>query len=304
MKLDLQEIETYLRVVELGGVSRAAEDLALSKSVVSKRLSDLEQRLSATLLLRSTRKVTPTDTGLAFYQQAKEALLELSEAAEAAAFNDSSLCGRLNMLGPMSFGTLWLAPLIADFMRLHPQLEVSLYLEDRISDFEREGYDLCVRISRIGDSALIARKLASSARILCASPQYLQSRGSPQDVEALREHDCIGYINIASRQFWSFESEDEQGELANVAPRGRFSSNNGEVMREMVLAGEGLALLPSFLVHRQLRDGSLIEVLPQARPKPYSIYAMYPRSRRASRKVIALCEFLQQRLLDAPWDQH
>ena len=302
MKLDLQEIETYLRVVELGGVSRAAEDLALSKSVISKRLSDLEQRLGSKLLHRSTRKVTPTDTGLAFYQQAKQALLELSEAAEAAAFNDSGLCGRLNMLAPMSFGTLWLAPLIAEFMRLHPQLEVSLYLEDRISDFEREGYDLCVRISRIGDSALIARRLASSARILCASPEYLQRQGTPEDVEALREHDCIGYSNVASRQFWSFENDDEQGELASVAPRGRFSSNNGEVMRELVLAGQGLALLPSFLVHRHLKDGSLVEILPQARPKPYSIYAMYPRSRRASRKVVALCEFLQQRLLEPPWE--
>lgn len=302
MKLDLQEIETYLRVVELGGVSRAAEDLALSKSVISKRLSDLEQRLGSKLLHRSTRKVTPTDTGLAFYQQAKQALLELSEAAEAAAFNDSGLCGRLNMLAPMSFGTLWLAPLIAEFMRLHPQLEVSLYLEDRISDFEREGYDLCVRISRIGDSALIARRLASSARILCASPEYLQYRGTPEHVEALREHDCIGYSNVASRQFWSFENDDEQGELANVAPRGRFSSNNGEVMRELVLAGQGLALLPSFLVHQHLKDGSLVEILPQARPKPYSIYAMYPRSRRASRKVVALCEFLQQRLLEPPWE--
>ncbi|MBA1271781.1 LysR family transcriptional regulator [Stutzerimonas azotifigens] len=304
MKLDLQEIETYLRVVELGGVSRAAEDLALSKSVVSKRLSDLEQRLGAKLLHRSTRKVAPTDSGMAFYTQAKEALFNLGEAAEAAAFNDSGLCGRLHVLAPMSFGTLWLAPLIAEFMRQHPRLEISLHLEDRISDFEREGYDLCVRISRIGDSALIARKLASSARILCASPDYLQQRGAPENIEALRGHECIGYSNVSSRQFWSFENTDEQGELANVAPRGRFSSNNGEVMREVVLAGLGLALLPSFLVHHHLKAGSLIEVLPHARPKPYSIYAMYPRSSRASRKVAALCDFLQQRLVEPPWEQH
>ncbi|TBU89704.1 LysR family transcriptional regulator [Phytopseudomonas dryadis] len=303
MKLDLQEIETYLRVVELGGVSRAAEDLGLSKSVVSKRLSDLEQRLGAKLLHRSTRKVAATDNGMLFYRQAKEALLDLNEAAEAAAFNDSGLRGRLHMLAPMSFGTLWLAPLIADFMGQHPQLEVNLRLDDRISDFEREGYDLCVRVSRIGDSALIARKLASSARMLCGSPDYLERHGIPEHIEELHEHDCIGYSNVSSRKFWSFENADEQGELASVAPRGRFSSNNGEAMRELVLAGQGLALLPSFLVHHHLEAGSLIEVLPRARPKPYSIYAMYPRSSRASRKVLALCDFLQQRLLGAPWEQ-
>ncbi|WP_276487140.1 LysR family transcriptional regulator [Ectopseudomonas mendocina] len=303
MKLDLQEIETFLRVVELGGVSRAADDLALSKSVVSKRLSDLEQRMGVKLLLRSTRRVVPTDTGLAFYQQAKEALQELSEAAETASLHDRGLCGRLNVLAPMSFGTLWLAPLIARFMRLHPQLQISLYLEDRISDFEREGYDVCVRVSRIGDSALIARELARSARILCASPEYLQLHGTPENLEALHAHDCIGYSNVASRQFWSFQGEDEHGELSAAAPRGRFSTNNGEVMRELAAAGQGIALLPSFLIHQQLQDGSLIEVLPQARPKPYSIYAMYPRSRRASRKVLALCDFLQQSLVDAPWEQ-
>lgn len=302
MKLDLQEIETFLRVVELGGVSRAAENLALSKSIVSKRLSDLEKRLGAKLLHRSTRKVTPTENGQRFYLQAKSALRELGEAAEAAAFNDSGLRGRLHMLAPMSFGTLWLAPLLADFMQQNPQLEVTLHLDDRIFDFEREGYDLCVRISRIGDSALIARKLASSARILCCSPDYAARHGVPQRLEELLTHDCIGYSNVTSGQFWSFESRNSAGDLLTVAPRGRFSSNNGEVMREFALAGQGLALLPSFIVYRHLRDGSLIEVLPQARPQAYSIYAMYPRSSRASRKVLALCDFLQQRLANPPWE--
>lgn len=302
MKLDLQEIETYLRVVELGGVSRAAEDLALSKSVVSKRLSELEQRLGARLLHRSTRNVSPTDTGRLFYQQARSALHELRAAAETAALTDSGLRGRLRMLAPMSFGTLWLTPLLVAFMREHPQIGITLHLDDRISDFEREGYDLCVRISHIGDSALIARKLTSSRRVLCCSPNYAARRGIPQRLEELLEHDCIGYSNVSSGQFWSFESGDGTGEPLTFSPRGQFASNNGEVMREMALAGQGLALLPSFIVHRHLRDGSLLEVLPDSRAAPYSIYALYPRSSRASRKVLALCDFLQQRLAQPPWE--
>lgn len=302
MKLDLPEIETFLRVVELGGVSRAAEDLALSKSVVSKRLSDLEQRLGAKLLHRSTRKVGPTENGLSFYQQAKDALRDLHQAAESATFTDSGLRGRLHMLAPMSFGTLWLGPLIAEFMSLHAQLEVTLHLDDRISDFEREGYDLCVRISHIGDSALIARKLASSARVLCCSPDYAARHGVPRRIEELLAHDCIGYSNVIAGQFWSFDTCDSAGDLLSVAPRGRFASNNGEVMCTMALAGQGLALLPGFIAHRHLHEGSLLEVLPQARPPAYAIYALYPRSSRASRKVLALCDFLQQRLANPPWE--
>ena len=302
MKLDLQEIETFLRVVELGGVSRAAEDLALSKSVVSKRLSDLEQRLGAKLLHRSTRKVGPTENGLGFYRQAKDALRELQQAAEAATYTDSGLRGRLHMLAPMSFGTLWLAPLLAEFMALHPQLEITLHLDDRISDFEREGYDLCVRVAHIGDSALIARKLASSARLLCCSPAYAARHGVPQRIEELLEHDCIGYSNVVAGQFWSFDSRDASGDLLSLTPRGRFASNYGQAMCAMALAGQGLALLPSFIVQPHLRSGALLEVLPQARPPAYAIYALYPRSSRASHKVLALCDFLQQRLADAPWE--
>ncbi|GIZ11041.1 LysR family transcriptional regulator [Pseudomonas sp. NCCP-436] len=303
MNLDLAEIETFLRVVELGGVSRAAEDLGLSKSVVSKRLSDLERRLGAQLLYRSTRKVAPTDNGQLFYQSAKQSLQELEDAAATASAHEEGICGRLQILAPMSFGTQWLAPLMGGFMERYPGLEIGLHLEDRLNDFEREGYDLCLRISHIGDSALIARKLAGCARILCASPDYLQRHGAPQSLEALQQHHCIGYSNVTWRQFWSFGDSNGEELLSRIAPRSRFTSNNGEVMRELVLAGQGLALLPSFLIHQDLVSGALREILPEARPRPYSIYALYPRSRRASRKVLALCDYLHQHLAKAPWDQ-
>jgi DNA-binding transcriptional LysR family regulator len=301
MKLDLQEIETFIQVVELGSVSLAAERMNISKSVVSKRLSDLEKRLSANLLYRSTRKVIPTENGLQFYQQTKAAVADLSEAAQAATFIDSGLCGTLRVLAPMSLGTMWLVPRIAEFMQLHPHLQVNLQLDDRQTDFEREGYDLCLRVSRIRDSALIARQLANSPRHLCCSPQYLAQHGSPNVAADILDHTCIGYSNVPAAQVWSFHSTDNPNELISLSPRGRFTGNNGEAMRDMAVHGLGLAVLPEFIIYQHLANGSLISLEPGVRPIDDKIYALYPRSSRSSRKVLALCDYLQQSLLSAPW---
>lgn len=301
MKLDIQELETFIAVIEAGGVSRAAEAMSVSKSVVSKRLSDLEHRLNAKLLHRSTRRILPTDNGTTFYAHAKEALARLVEAAENAAFTDSGLHGRLNVLAPMSFGTTWLAPLVAQFMHINPHLEVNLHLDDRLLDFEPSGFDVCVRVTQLTDSTLIARRLADCERTLCASPSYLEQHGTPQTLDELAEHECILYSNISARQFWAFESAPSNKALPAL-PAGRLSSNNGEVMREMTLAGLGLALLPNFLIHQHLLRGELVPVLEQYRAQRYSIYAMYPRSSRASPKITALCDFLQQQLAEPPWE--
>ncbi|KRW62561.1 LysR family transcriptional regulator [Pseudomonas sp. TTU2014-080ASC] len=301
MRLDLQEIETFIQVVELGSVSQAAERLNISKSVVSKRLSDLERRLNANLLYRSTRKVTPTDNGVQFYQQSKAAISNLKEAAESATFIDSGLCGSMRVLAPMSLGTLWLAPRIAEFMKLHPRIRISLQLDDRLTDFEREGYDLCVRISRIGDSALIARPLSLSQRHLCCSPEYAAQNGTPGNISEIIDHSCIGYSNVPSTQVWSFQTIDPPNETFTLSPQGPFTTNNGEAMRDMVVQGMGLSVLPEFIIHRNLAEGSLISLEPGVRPIPDTIYALYPRSNRSSRKVLVLCDYLQQCLLSEPW---
>lgn len=301
MKLDIQEIETFLRVAELGSVSLAAQQLGVAKSVVSKRLSDLERNLGARLLFRSTRKVAPTDSGQRFYRQAKAALAELRDAAETVAAEDSSLVGSLRVLAPMSFGTLWLAPLIGDFMQQHPGLQVALHLDDRLTDFERQGYDLCLRVSRLRDSALIARQLADSPRILCCSPDYAARHGVPGNAAQILEHPCIGYSNVAASQVWSFRTLDGTDETISLAPQGRFSSNNGEVMRDMALRGLGLTVLPAFIVQRHIDDGTLLALEPGVRPTDDQLHALYPRSSRASRKVLALCDFLQRALAEQPW---
>ena len=298
MKLDLQEIETFFRVVELGSVSQAAQRLGLSKSVVSKRLSDLEKHLATQLLHRSTRRVTPTDTGLLFYEQARQALAQLTAAAETAASTEHSLRGHLRLLAPMSFGTLWLAPLLADFMAEQPELHVDLHLDDRRVDFEREGYDLCLRISRLGDSALIARKLAASPRVLCCSPGYAARHGVPASAAEVVRHPGIGYSNVSAGQVWTFQGD---GAPFSLTPQGRFSSNNGEVMCAMTVRGLGLAVLPRFIAQPALKRGALREIDIGATPVDDGIYALYPRAGRGSHKVTALCDFLQQRLASPPW---
>ncbi|WXL24851.1 LysR family transcriptional regulator [Ectopseudomonas mendocina] len=301
MKLDLQEIETFIQVVEHGSVSLAAEHINVSKSVVSKRLSDLEKRLNANLLYRSTRKVTPTENGRQFYKQSKAAIADLSEAAESAAFADSGLCGSMRILAPMSLGTLWLAPRVAEFMQLHPRIQINLQLDDRLTDFEREGYDLCLRISRIRDSALIARELSNSPRHLCCSPAYAEQHGVPLNAAEILDHPIIGYSNVSASQVWAFHSLDNPNELVSLSPQGRFTTNNGEVMRDMAVQGLGLSVLPEFIIHQQLANGSLITLEPGVRPVDDKIYALYPRSSRSLRKVLALCDFLQQSLMSAPW---
>ncbi|MGA4815826.1 LysR family transcriptional regulator [Pseudomonas aeruginosa] len=171
MSLRLEDIQAFLNVVELGSISAAAERMSLSKSVISKRVSDLERHLGVRLLYRSTRNVEPTEAGGFFYKSAKASLQDLNNAAESVALRENDLCGELRVMAPMSFGTLWLGPLVMEFMARNPRLEVVLQLDDRIVDFEKEGYDLAIRITRLQDSSLIARQLGTSRRVVCCSPE-------------------------------------------------------------------------------------------------------------------------------------
>jgi DNA-binding transcriptional LysR family regulator len=178
MRYKLEDIVTFLAVIEAGGLSAAAGRLNVTKSVVSKRVADLEVALGATLLRRFSRGVAPTDAGAAFYARARDILNHLEEAVEAAASDrQGELSGALRIAGPLSFGTLHLTPVLFGFLARHPRLELALHLNDRVIDVAREGYDLAVRIGRLKDSSLIARKLAVSRRVLCCSPSYAKRAG-------------------------------------------------------------------------------------------------------------------------------
>jgi DNA-binding transcriptional LysR family regulator len=300
MGYHLDDIAAFLQVIETGSISAAAERLGLSKSVVSKRITDLEAALGVELLHRSTRGVVPTDKGIAFHGRARGIMRELDEAAEEVADRENDLCGQLRITAPMSFGTMYFGPILFSFIARHPRLDLALNFDDRIIDLLGEGYDLAIRIARLPDSSLVARKLAVSRRIVCCSPGYAKQAGLPTTIQEIAQHACIGYANVHPSQLWQFEPD---GEVRSLMVRSRIVANSGEAMRDAAIAGLGLAVLPLFIAAAALRRGELIDALPAARPTPDPIYAVHPQTRHLSRKVRALIDHLVGALGgELPWE--
>ena len=302
MSLRTEEIEAYLLAVELGGISAAARHMGLSKSVVSKRISDLERELGASLLQRSTRRIQPSEGGRYFYEQARAAMSQLTQAAHSVSEAAREVCGEIRILAPMSFGTRWLSPLIAEFGKANPRLRLSLELDDRMVDLSYEGFDVAIRVTRLGDSSLIARKLAPSRRVLCCSPDYAARAGVPETLDDIGHHACLSYSNSSPGQIWALRSGEHDKDVKSITPRGIFTANNGEVLRDATLAGYGLAVLPRFIVWEDLQAGRLIEIQPGATPMEDGIFALYPRSAFGSAKLKALVQFLQTSLSPPPWE--
>ncbi len=302
MRYSFDNIAAFVQVVESGSISAAAVKLNLAKSVVSKRIADLEAELGVELLHRSTRGITATDKGIAFHKRAREIMRELDQAADEITDRGDDLCGQIRITAPMSFGTMYLGPLLFPFLSRHPRLEVALNLDDRRVDILGEGYDLAIRITRLRDSSLVARKLAPSRRIVCCSPDYAKQSGRPETIEDISRHSCIGYANTHSSQLWQFEPAQPGGEPRSLVIRSRIVANNGEAMRDAAIAGLGLAVLPVFIVAKALANGELINAVPEARPVDDTIYAIYPRTRHVSQKVRLIIDHFVQALADPPWE--
>jgi DNA-binding transcriptional LysR family regulator len=204
----------------------------------------------------------------------------------------------------MTFGTRYLGPVLAGFARDHPCLELALDLDDRMLDLVGNGYDMAIRIGRLRDSSLIARKFCLSRRVVCCSPAYAQARGLPTSIEDLSTHDCIDYANVHSRRLWQFEPSTPGGKPRSAITHSRIVANNGEAVRDMALAGLGLATLPLFIIAGPLREGTLIRALPSATPIPDTIYVVYPAMRHVPRKVRALIDHLVAAFTHAPpWER-
>lgn len=303
MKYRLDDILTFLQVMETGSISAAARQMGLSKSVISQRIADLEAALKTRLLQRSTRGAVPTETGIAFSRHARAAMRQLDQAAEEIAGQDGGLCGSLRVAAPMTFGTHYLGPALFSFIERHPQLQLALELDDRLADLST-GYDLAIRIGRLQDSSLAARKLATSRRMVCCSPAYARRAGLPATIEDLAGHACIGYTNVSPGRIWRFEPEKAGGPSRSLAIRSRIVANNGESMRDAAIAGLGISILPVFIIARALRDGRLVDALPGVRPLPDTIYALYPQNRYLPGKVRAVIDHLLAQFADAPpWER-
>lgn len=296
----LSAIEAFIAVVERGSFTAAAQALRLSRAMVSRHVQDLENRLGARLLYRTTRKVGLTEVGKVYYQRCVQLLADLVEADCVVGELQSEPRGLLRINAPMSFGTLHLAGAVADFAALHPQLSIDLTLNDRVVDLIEEGYDVAVRIGRLADSSLIARRLAPCRMVVCASPHYIARHGQPGHPTDLARHNCLTYAYLTPRDEWRFHGPE--GEVA-VRVSGTMSANNGEVLAAAARCGRGVAFEPSFIVGEDLERGRLVRLLPAYRPAEPSINAVYPHARHLSAKVRSFVDFLAGRFGDRPqWD--
>lgn len=285
----LEDMQIFTTTVDAGSFTAAADRLGLSKQFISRRIMALEERLGARLLIRTTRKLSITDTGRSYYERALKIIEEVDEAEQLVANQNATPRGSLRISAPMSFGTLHLGPAIARFMAQYPEVRIEMDLSDRFVDIVGEGYDMAVRIGQLNDSSLVARQIAPTQLVLCASPAYLKQRGVPKTPAELKAHDCLLYGHNRHVE-WMLS---DKGKPLLQPVTGRLRANNGELSRDAAIAGLGIALLPTFIVGEALREKKLKTVLDAYLPPPLGIYTVYPQHRQSSQTVKAFSEFLR-----------
>jgi DNA-binding transcriptional LysR family regulator len=299
---NLADIAVFVRVVERGSFTLAADDLGLSRAVVSKYLTRLEDRLGARLLHRTTRRLSLTEAGAALFEASRGAIERIEEAEAAVAQLQAKPRGRLRVSAPMSFGILQLGPAIADFSREHPEVTLDMRLDDRYVNLVEEGYDVAIRIGALTDSSLVARKLATTSCVACASPEYLAREGEPGTPADLAAHDCLIYSYLSTANVWRFTAPD--GREIPVAVAGSYRINNGIVLAEAAQAGHGILMAPTFYVGHLLREGRLRRILATYRLPELGIHAVYPQREHVPPKVRVFVDFFARRFGRKPeWER-
>ncbi|EAZ89683.1 transcriptional regulator [Crocosphaera chwakensis CCY0110] len=289
-------MRAFTYVIEEGSFAAAARKMKLSRSAVNKLVINLENYLGVQLLYRTTRQVTPTATGQAFYERCLEILSNLEEAELAVSQQQNEPLGSLKINAPMSFGITRLGTIIAKFMTRYSKIKIQLTLEDRFIDPISEGYDLVIRIGSPPQSPnLFVRKITTIARVICASPHYLKTNGIPEKISELKQHSCLHYGYLLSGTQWQFIY---QGKQENITIEGSFCSNNGEVLRDAALQGLGIVILPDFIVNQYLESGDLQIILSSYKIPELDLSIIYPINRHLSTKIKLFIEFLQQSLMN------
>src|SRR3954470_6504192 len=293
--VDLLDVLAFVRVVETGAFSRAAERMGMAKSIVSRRVARLEELLGARLLTRSAQGASPTDVGQAYFERASNILAELEAAEEVVAEAVTQIAGPIRLSAPLSFGVMHLAPVLAEFAAEHPKVELDISFDDRPVDLVAGGYDLAMRIGALKDSSLIARRIAPVRKVPVASPAYLERRGRPEHPRELAGHDILLYGNEAWRfrvgKAWEY-----------VRRRPRLRADNGEMLRAAAVAGLGICILPSFIAAPGFEAGTLEPLLRDYPMDEGALHAVMP-SRATTARVRALVDFLAARFGPEPsWD--
>lgn len=282
--MDIEELHTFVEVADAGGVSPAARRLGVSKSIVSRRLLRLEAELGIQLLTRTTHGAALTEAGATFRDYAARACAEIDVARETI-LPSGELCGRLRVAVPISFGITHLAPVLAKMARLHPQLHVHASYSDRFVDLVAEGFDCAIRVGYLQDSDLIARRVGPIYGKLVASPEYIETHGSPETPDDLSTHQAL----MQGTEVWQFLDGDK---IITVRPQGRFKADNAMALNAAALAGLGIAWLPDGVTDEFVACGALVPVMTHYPPPPAGVYVVRPPGRHPARKVRVLTELL------------
>ena len=286
----LTEMEAFAHVVDQGGFTDAARKMGISKSAVSKHISSLEARLGARLLNRTTRRVSPTEIGLAYYDRARRVLNDAGEADALVSSMQSAPTGLLRVSVATDFGSLHLSPVLGDFLSQYPDMSVNLELDNRYIELISEGYDAAIRVGEMEDSTLRARKIADSTLRMVASPKYLEVHGRPHRIDDLSAHKLLHYSNQSNNAVWKMTSLS--GEKRHVRTTGSFTVNDGQSLLNAAINGLGIAYLPSFLYHAAMDTGLVEDVMPELPKESQGIYVVYPPGKFTQPKVRAFIDFL------------
>ncbi len=281
-------IPVFVAVVEYGGFSPAARFLGISKSAVSKRITQLEEQLGVKLLHRTTRKLSLTEAGEHYYEHASKANAAAQDAEDAVAQLQGEPQGRLRINTPMSFGRLHMAPMIPEFLKKYPKISIDLVMDDKVVDLVSGSFDIAIRTGELADSSLIARRLAPLNSVLCASPEYLKINSVPQQLDDLLQHNCLSFSYSNDVKEWSFIKEDKR---FNIEVTGNYQVNNSEALRDAVLQGLGIARLPTFVAGPDIKSGKIIPLFTDYQMPSQVISAVLIERQFMPAKVRAFLDF-------------
>ncbi len=295
--MDINEMLVFAQVVQTGSFTTAAAKLGMPKSTVSRKVSELEERLKTRLLQRTTRKLSLTDAGRTYYDYCARIATEVEEADRALSRLQKTPRGVLRVTAPVNFE--YFGPIIGDFLKRYPEIRLELLCTGRTVDLVEEGFDVAIRAGTLADSTLIARSLGSSPWHLVATPGYLKRRGRPQSPEDLKKHDVLFFGNGRNPVDLRLQNGDVSVQVALIA---RMIVNDMRILHAVAAAGLGIALLPAMLSVNDLRTGRLKRVLPDWSPPSTPVHVVYPSSRHLSPLVKSFVEHLQERMSPPPWE--
>ena len=292
-------MRVFARVVETGNFSAAARQLGVAPSSISRQIGDLEDELGARLFQRTTRKLSLTEAGQLYYGRARQILVDVDEANIAVSQISGAPSGILRLTATAGIGRMHIAPALLDFHEKFPAVKIGLSLSDRVVDLVEEGFDLAIRVGRQRDSSLVARKIKSSHRVVCASPEYLDKMGAPRTPADLEDHNCLTFRAQPGSNVWTFRGA--QGKI-EVQASGSLFADSADALPAAATAGLGVILAPSWLIECDLVEDRLKEILPdyQVMPDAMPIYAVYPQQRHLAPKVRAFIDFLVERFQETP----